>query len=134
MNFWYKNTYLQFSLMNFSRSKWKIVNNTRNTYIWVKILLYIVVRCSSCSCKWFSLKFTQCATVLYAVSNQEVTLKRLISILPIAQKLYVGALNDLCEMYKFCGLWDMTWFKRYFYFLALVAMFVSQAKPSDQFK
>ena len=24
--------------MNLSRSKWKIVNNTRNTYIWVKIL------------------------------------------------------------------------------------------------
>ena len=31
---------------------------------------------------------------------QEVTLKRLISMLPIAQKLYVGAKSDLCDMYK----------------------------------
>ena len=34
------------------------------------------------------------------VSNQEVILKRLISMLPIAQKLYVGVKSDLCEMYK----------------------------------
>ena len=30
----------------------------------------------------------------------EITLKRLVSMLPIAQKLYVVALSDLCEMYK----------------------------------
>ena len=39
-------------------------------------------------------------TALLTVSNQEVTLKRLISMLQIAQKLFVGALSDLCEMYK----------------------------------
>ena len=32
--------------------------------------------------------------------GKEVTLKRLISMLRIAQKLYVGALSDLCEMYN----------------------------------
>ena len=37
------------------------------------------------------LKFTQRVTILQTVSNQEVTLKRLISTLPIAQMLYVGA-------------------------------------------
>ena len=39
-----ENIYLQFLLMNFSGSKWKIVNDTRNTYIWVKIILNMVVR------------------------------------------------------------------------------------------
>ena len=34
------------------------------------------------------------------VSNQEVTLKRLISMLRFAQKMCVGALSDLCEMHK----------------------------------
>ena len=48
---------------------------------------------------FFFLKFTQRVTS-QMVSNQEETLKRLISMLPIAQKLYVGAKNDLCEMYK----------------------------------
>ena len=38
-----ENIYLHFLLINFSRSKWKIVNNTRNTCIWVKILLYVIV-------------------------------------------------------------------------------------------
>ena len=33
-----------FCLWTLSRSKWKIVNSIRNTYIWVKILLNIVVR------------------------------------------------------------------------------------------
>ena len=47
--------------------------------------------CSSCSCKWVFLKFTQRVTILQTVSNQEVTLKRLISMMRIAQKLYVGA-------------------------------------------
>ena len=41
------------------------------------------------------------------VSNQEVTLKRLISMLSIAQKLYVGTQSDLCGLFKFfiqqCG-------------------------------
>ena len=45
-------------------------------------------------------KFIQRVTALLTVSNQEVTLKRLISMLPIAQKLYVGAQSGLCEMYK----------------------------------
>ena len=36
----------------------------------------------------FSLKFMQRVTILQTVSNQEVSLKRLISMLPIAQKLY----------------------------------------------
>ena len=39
---------------------------------------------------FFFLKFTQRVTILQTVSNQEVTLKRLISILWIAPKLYVG--------------------------------------------
>ena len=38
-----------------------------------------------------SLKFIQRVTALLTVSNQEVTLERRISMLPIAQKLYVGA-------------------------------------------
>ena len=37
----------------------------------------------------FFLKFTQCVTILHTVSNQEVIPKRLISMLRIAQKLYV---------------------------------------------
>ena len=53
-------------------------------------------------------KFIQRVTALLTVSNQEVTLKRLISMLRIARKLYVGTLSDLCEMYKLfiqqCGL------------------------------
>ena len=39
----------------------------------------------------------------YSIVNgikQEVTLKRLISMLRVAQKLYVRAKSDLCEMYK----------------------------------
>ena len=44
---------------------------------------------------FFFLKFTQRVTILQTVSNQEVTLKRLISMLRIAQTLYVGALSDL---------------------------------------
>ena len=35
--------FFQFLLINFSRAKAKIVNNTRNKYIWVKILPHIVV-------------------------------------------------------------------------------------------
>ena len=48
----------------------------------------------------FFLKFTQCVTILQTVSNQEVTLERLIRMLWIAQKLYVGAYSALCEMHK----------------------------------
>ena len=36
-------------------------------------------------------KFIQRVTALLTVSNQEATLKRLISMLGMAQKLYVGA-------------------------------------------
>ena len=39
----------------------------------------------------FFLKFTQRVTILLTVSNQEVTLNRLISMLWIAKKLYDGA-------------------------------------------
>ena len=39
-------------------------------------------------------------TALLTVSNKEVTLKRLISMLRIAQKLHVGAYSGLSEMYK----------------------------------
>ena len=46
---------------------------------------------TSCSCNWFILMFTQRVTILQTVSNQEVTQERLISMLRIAQKLYVGA-------------------------------------------
>ena len=38
----------------------------------------------------FFLKFTQCVAILKTVSNQEVTLKRLISVLPIAQVVAWG--------------------------------------------
>ena len=46
------------------------------------------------------LKFTQRVTILQTVSNQKVTLKKLISMLWIAQKLYVRTQSDLCEIYK----------------------------------
>ena len=46
----------------------------------------IVVHVHAC----FFIKFTQRVTILQTVSNQEVTLKRLISMLQIAQKLNVG--------------------------------------------
>ena len=39
----------------------------------------------------FFLKFTQRVTILQTESNQEVTIKRQICMLRIAQKLYVGA-------------------------------------------
>ena len=48
----------------------------------------------------FFLKFTQRVTIFQTASNQEVTLKRLIRMLQITPKLHVGALSDLCEMYK----------------------------------
>ena len=47
----------------------------------------------SCSCNFFFLKFTQRVTILQTVSNQEVILKRLISMLRVAQKLYVGGVK-----------------------------------------
>ena len=39
----------------------------------------------------FFLKFTQRVTILQTVANQDVTLERLINMLWIAKKLYVGA-------------------------------------------
>ena len=39
-------------------------------------------------------------TILQTVSNQEVTLKILMSMLLIAQRLHVGASSELCEMNK----------------------------------
>ena len=44
---------------------------------------------------FFFLKFSQRVTILQMVSNQEVTLKRPISMLRIAQKLYDRAYSDL---------------------------------------
>ena len=46
------------------------------------------------------LKFTQRVTILQTVSNNEVTLKRLINMLQTDQKLYVWASSDLCEKFK----------------------------------
>ena len=86
-----------FFVWTFQGQNKEIVNNTRNTiYLGQNTSKYC--NCSSCSCKWSSLKFTQRVTILRTVSNQEVTLKRLITMLPIAQNLYVGAQSDLCEM------------------------------------
>ena len=78
--------------------KWRFVmswNKLRNCYMSRSNLpryeeTMMFDNCSSCSCKWFSLKFTQCVTILQTVSNNEVTLKRLISMLRIAQKLMLG--------------------------------------------
>ena len=49
---------------------------------------------------FFFLKYNKRVKILQTISHQEVTLKRLISMLPIAQNLYVGSLSALCEMYK----------------------------------
>ena len=63
----------------------KFVHLGRNNFV----ILYSD-NCSSCSCNYFFLKFIQRVTILQTVANQEVTLKRLISLLRIVQKLYVG--------------------------------------------
>ena len=48
-----------------------------------------------------NVKFTQYATILQTEYYQDVTQKRMLGMLPRAQKLYVGAyLSDLCEMYR----------------------------------
>ena len=48
----------------------------------------------------FSKVHPACHNILQTVSNQEIILKRLIRMLPIIQKLYVGAYGDICEMHK----------------------------------
>ena len=48
-----------------------------------------------------NVKFTQYATILQTEYYQDVTQKRMLGMLPRAQKLYVWAhLSDLCEMYR----------------------------------
>ena len=47
----------------------------------------------------FSIVHPTCHSIVNGIKPGS-TLKRLISMLLIAQKLYVGALSDLCEMYK----------------------------------
>ena len=64
----------------------KFVHLGQNTSIYCSSLIVFHVHATV-----FFLKFTQPVTILQTVSNQEVTLKRLISMLQIAQKLYVGA-------------------------------------------
>ena len=93
MYFWY---HLQFFILTFKSSQAKI----ENLYVCTRNL-YTLGENTSKYCSWISvvhvyalfffLKFTQRVTILQTVSNQEVTLKRLISMLWIAQKLYVGA-------------------------------------------
>ena len=88
-------TLFQFDLEKFISKNCNIYFSTRNLYIWAKILLNIVVRQLQFMFMFmylfFFLKCTQRVSILQTVSNQEVTLKRLISMLPIAQKLYAGA-------------------------------------------
>ena len=99
-------TYIHFCfILTLKSSQAKIVNiffSTRNLYIsdentskYCSPIIVVHVHGTGCF-----LKFIQRVTILQAVSNQERTLERLISILWIAQKLYVGALSNLCEMYK----------------------------------
>ena len=82
-----------FGLELFKVKMKKNVNNNRNTlYLGQNTSKY----CSQIIAVYvhangFSLKFTQRVTKLQMVSNQEVTLERLISMLWIAQKLYGGA-------------------------------------------
>ena len=79
-----------FGLELFKVKMKKNVNNNRNTfYLGQNTSKY----CSQIIAVYahanvFSLKFTQRITKLQTVSNQEVTLERLISMLWIAQKLY----------------------------------------------
>ena len=64
----------------------KFVHFSENTSLYCSRIIAV-----SCLCKYFSLKFIQRVTILQTELNQEVTQKRLISMLSIAQKLYVGA-------------------------------------------
>ena len=47
----------------------------------------------------FSKDHPACHNIVNGI-NQLVALNRLIHMLPIAQKLYVGAYSDICEMFK----------------------------------
>ena len=64
----------------------KCVHLGENTSIYCSPIIVVYVHATV-----FFLKLTQRVTILQTVSNHEVTLKRLISMLPIAQRLYVGA-------------------------------------------
>ena len=93
MYFWY---HLPFCILTLESSQAKIVNiyfSTRNLYIlgentskYRSGISAVYVHATA-----FFLKFTQRVTLLLTVSDQEVTLERLISMLWIVQKLYVGA-------------------------------------------
>ena len=63
----------------------KVVNLGETTSKYCNKIIVIHVHATS-----FFLTFTQRVTILQTVSNQEVIQKRLISMLRIAQKLYVG--------------------------------------------
>ena len=88
--------YLQFLILTLKSSQAKIVN----TLYFSTVNLNIQGENASKYCSRiivvhvhepvFFLKVTQRVTILQTVSNQEVTLKRLISMLWIAQTLHVG--------------------------------------------
>ena len=64
----------------------KFVHLGENTSIYCSWIIVVHVHATV-----FSKVLPACVTILQTVSNQEVTLKRLKSMLLIAQKLYVGA-------------------------------------------
>ena len=86
-------TIFHFDLEKFISKNCKYIYfSTRNLYIFGEnTSIYCSLTIAVHVYATFFLKFTQCVTLLQTVSNQEVTLKRLISILQIAQKLYIGA-------------------------------------------
>ena len=93
MYFWYN---LQFCILTLKSSQAKIVNiyfSTRNLYFLgentSKYRGQIIV--AYVQAIVFFLNFTQRVTILQTVSNQVVLLERLISMLWIAQKMYVVA-------------------------------------------
>ena len=63
-----------------------IAFSPQNTSMYCRQIIVVHVHANA-----YFLKFTQRLKMLQTVSNQEVTLKRLISMLGIAQELYVGA-------------------------------------------
>ena len=90
MFFWYYLQFYYFDLEKFtSKKKCKYFFQPEN---WTIILLNIFSdNGSSCSCNcFFFQKFTQRVTILQTVSNQEVTLKRLIRMLLIAKSCVLG--------------------------------------------
>ena len=92
MYFWYYLQFFHFDLEKFTSKNCKYIFSTRNLYIsaentskYCSPIIVVHVHATV-----FFLKFTQPVTILQTVSKQEVTLERLISMLWIAQKLFVG--------------------------------------------